>query len=133
MVVRREKHKRKYMGTRRWGLGNVKNGRGKGDRGGVGRGGTKHNFTYVTAKTPWAIRRVGFKPWNQRKPNEITLRELDSLAKEAESKGQKTLELKNYKVLSNGTITRPIEVKASGFSKRAAEKIKAAGGNATVL
>jgi ribosomal protein L15 len=47
--------------------------------------------------------------------------------------GKGELELKGYKVLSGGTITAPIKVKASGFSKKAAEKIKQAGGEAIQL
>ena len=40
------------------------------------------------------------------------------------------LELRGYKVLGGGMLARPITVKASGFSKKAMEKIKQAGGQA---
>jgi hypothetical protein len=71
MVVRKEKRKRKYFGTRRWGVGNIKNARGAGSRGGTGLAGSglgtgsKHKFTYITAHAPELIRKVGFTPWNQ--------------------------------------------------------------------
>ena len=130
MVVRREKTNRKYLGTRRWGAGNIKNARGKGDRGGVGRGGKKHKWTWVTAKAPETIRNVGFTPWKRSKPKEITL---DGISRMVRDSKENTLELKNYKVLSNGTLIKPITIKASGFSKNAIEKIKGAGGEAVKI
>ena len=134
MVVRQEKkNRKKYMGTRHWGVGNIKNARGKGSRGGVGNAGSrKQNFTYMTAKEPWMLSKKGFTPWDQKQRKEITLREIDLMLKN--SKDEKaTIELGGYKVLSNGTISRPVVVKAYGFSKQAAEKIKSAGGEAVVI
>ena len=46
IVVVRVKKNRKYFGSRSWGAGNIKNARGAGDRGGVGRGGRKHKMSY---------------------------------------------------------------------------------------
>lgn len=129
MVVRREKTNRKYLGTRRWGVGNIKNARGKGDRGGVGKGGTKHKWTWVTAHAPETIRTVGFKPWHPHKLKEITLTRIDRMLK-ASKDAKSTLEFRNYKVLSNGTLSKPVTIKASGFSASAMEKIKSAGGEA---
>lgn len=132
MVVRREKTNRKYLGTRRWGVGNIKNARGKGDRGGVGNAGSrKHKFTYMTAKTPELIRTVGFKPWKRRKLKEITLRSIDTMIANSEEKA--VLEFRNYKVLSNGSLSKPVTIKASGFSASAMEKIKSAGGEAVKI
>lgn len=129
MVVRRERKNRKYLGSRRWGVGNIKNARGKGDRGGVGNAGSrKHNFTYMTAKTPELLRTVGFKQWHPRKLKEITLTRINRMVEN--SKEKSTLEFRNYKVLSNGSLSRPVIIKASGFSKIAEEKIKSAGGEA---
>ncbi len=130
MVVRIEKRKRKYLGTRRWGKGNIKNARGKGDRGGVGNAGArKHNFTWMTAKAPWLISRKGFTKWNQRVLEETSLRELSSMKEGSDG----FITLKGHKVLSNGAVSRPVKVRAAGFSKRAAEKIRAAGGEAVTL
>jgi len=128
MVVRKEKGNRKYLGTRRWGVGNIKNARGKGGRGGVGKGGKKGKWTYVTAKTPELIRTVGFAPWRPKKLKEITLRKIDMMLDE--SKDKATLEFKNCKVLSNGSLHKAAIIKASGFSESAIEKIKSAGGEA---
>jgi large subunit ribosomal protein L15 len=129
MVVRREKTNRKYLGTRRWGKGNIKNARGKGDRGGVGKGGTKHKWTWVTAHAPETIRDVGFTPWHKVKMKEITLQRISKMLKDSKE-AKSTLEFKNYKVLSNGTLIKPVTIKASGFSEGAMEKIKSAGGEA---
>ena len=128
MVVRKEKTNRKYLGTRRWGKGNIKNARGKGDRGGVGKGGTKNKWTWVTAHAPETIRDVGFTPWHKKKMKEITLRSIDRMLTGSEEKV--TLEFKGHKVLSNGELHKPVIIKAAGFSKSAEEKIKGAGGEA---
>lgn len=130
MVVRREKTNRKYLGTRRWGKGNIKNARGKGDRGGVGKGGTKHKWTWVTAHAPETIRNVGFTPWHRKKMKEITLERIDRMIR---STKESTLELKDYKVLSNGSLSRAVTIKAGGFSEGAMEKIKSAGGEAVKI
>ncbi|MDE1866042.1 MAG: uL15 family ribosomal protein [Candidatus Micrarchaeota archaeon] len=134
MVVRREKRNRKYYGSRRWGVGNIKNARGKqGSRGLAGRGlgtGSKHNFTYVTAYEPELIRKVGFTPWNQRKLKSISLREVERLLSR---KDERVIELGEYKVLSNGTLSAKATIKAARFSKAAEEKIKSAGGEAVKI
>ncbi len=138
MVVRHDKRKRKYFGTRRWGVGNIKNARGKGGKGGkgnAGRGlgtGSKHKFTYITAYAPELIRKVGFVPWNMKvnKMREITLREIE---RRAVRSGNSEITLENFKVLGNGAINRKLTIKASKFSKSAQEKIKSAGGEAVKI
>ncbi|MGC8651773.1 MAG: uL15m family ribosomal protein [Candidatus Micrarchaeia archaeon] len=133
MVVRHEKRNRRYFGTRRWGAGNIKNARGAGDRGGVGNAGSrKHNFTYMTAKAPWLKKSKGFTPWRRKRLNAISLEGVNRLA--MLKGGEKpVVELKGYKVLSNGTLERATVIKASGFSKEAVEKIKKLGGEAVVV
>jgi large subunit ribosomal protein L15 len=130
MVVRKEKRNRKYHGTRSWGVGNIKNARGAGDRGGVGVGRRKHRFTYFTAKAPWMIGRKGFTKWRPAKLTAITLTEVNAIAKRG--KGSE-IELPGRKVLSNGTIEKGMTVKATAFSKKAIEKIRSAHGEAIVL
>lgn len=140
MVVRKAQRNRKYLGTRRWGVGNIKNARGHGSKGGAGRAGSglgtgsKHKFTYITAKHPELIRKVGFTRWNQlrelRYKKEITLKEVERLLSRQKDR---TIELRQYKVLSNGNLSSKAIVKASGFSAAAKEKIKGIGGEAIVL
>lgn len=136
MVVRKEKRKRKYFGTRRWGVGNIKNARGAGGRGGTGlagRGlgtGSKHKFTYITAYHPELIRKVGFTPWNKTKMKAISLKDVERMLS---GKKERVIELKNFKVLSNGSLTAKATIKAAAFSKSAHAKIKAAGGEAIIV
>lgn len=125
MVVRKDKRNRKLLGSRHWGYGNIKNSRGAGDRGGVGKGNTKASWTWKV-KHPELIGKTGFHPWNRKKLKEINLDEINKLV---QSTNNKKIELKNYKVLSNGTMDSGITVKATKFSKKASEKIKAFNSN----
>ena len=127
MVVRRAKRSRKLHRTRVWGVGNKKNARGKGTRGGVGKAGwRKSKFTQMTSKRPEEIRQRGFFRYGKPKKLEITLNEINKLA----GNGSKEIQLKGYTVLSNGKIGEALTIKAKRFSAKAVEKINAAGGNA---
>jgi large subunit ribosomal protein L15 len=132
MVVRRAKKARKFLGTRRWGVGNIKNARGAGGRGGVGALARlrKHDWTYYTAKAPELIRKKGFAPWKRSRLNEITLERISAM--ESASKSGE-VELDGYKVLSNGTLSKPIVIRATAFSKAAIGKIEGSGGKAIVI
>ncbi len=133
IVVVRVKKNRKYFGSRSWGAGNIKNARGAGDRGGVGRGGRKHKMSYY-----WVYDResthseVGFVPYRRKRLGEIDLGEISKRAEKAG--GHKpVLELKGYKVLGDGKLSAAVVVKASGFTKTAHRKITEAGGEAVKL
>jgi large subunit ribosomal protein L15 len=129
MVVRKDKKSRKHLGARRWGRGNIKNGRGAGDRGGVGNGGKKHSFTWYTAKAPELIGRPkGFVNPNRKALDYVTLAQISRM-----DRGEQELEFPGFKILSNGNLSRPVTIKASKFSKKAEDKIKAAGGQAIVV
>ena len=130
MTERNKKKSRKFLGTRRWGVGNIKNNRGKGSRGGVGKGGTKHKWSHTVVYEKETISKIGFKPWKPKKFNEIDLSEI---SRQMPSGEKPTVEKKGYKVLSSGMLTRPAVIKASAFSKKAEEKIKNAGGEAVKL
>lgn len=132
MVVRQRKKNRKYHGTRSWGAGNIKNRRGAGDRGGVGKGGRKNKFTYMVKYEPERIRKKGFASWGAKELKEINLTGISKLAK-ASVEQKPTIELKGYKVLSDGVLEKPAIIKATGFSKKAQEKIKGSGGEAVPL
>lgn len=127
MVVRHDKRKRKYFGTRRWGVGNIKNARGKGGKGGAGKAGRKHKFTYITAKHPELIKTRGFVPWDRKRMKEITIKEIE---RRLSTSGTREITLRNFKVLSNGLLSSAAKISASGFSKTAEEKIKQSGGEA---
>ncbi len=129
MVVRKESKNRRYLGSRRWGAGNIKNRRGKGSRGGVGKSGKKHWFTYIVKYAPERIRQKGFSSWNKKVFKEINLDKVSKLARNSKD-AKPTIELRGFKVLGNGSLAKPAVVKASAFSKSAEEKIKSAGGEA---
>jgi large subunit ribosomal protein L15 len=131
-MVKRIKKSRKYFGSRSWGAGNIKNRRGAGDRGGVGKGGRKHKMTYLIVYEKESLVHKGFAPWRKKELMEISL---DALSKRAEKSGDQkpTIELRGYKVLGDGKVTKPFIIKASGFSKNAEKKIKEAGGEAVKL
>ncbi len=128
MVLRQKKRSRKFLGARRWGAGNIKNRRGSGSRGGVGRAGKKHKFTRIVKYERERMHKKGFSPLNSSKLNVINLTDVSKAAQE-----KNEVELRGYKVLGGGLLTKPINVKASGFSKKAMERIKQAGGQATPL
>ncbi|MGB9732826.1 MAG: uL15 family ribosomal protein [Candidatus Micrarchaeia archaeon] len=132
MVVRHEKKNRKYHGTRSWGAGNIKNRRGAGDRGGVGRGGRKHKYTYLVVYEKESIGKKGFNPFKRRELKEI---DLDQISKLASKSGEEkpSIELRGYKVLGDGALEKAVIVKADGFSKKAIEKIKSKGGEALLF
>ncbi len=132
MVVRNQKRSRRYLGTRRWGAGNIKNRRGKGSRGGVGKSGKKHWFTYLVKYAPERIRQKGFSQWNKKDLKEIDLDKVSKLARNNDSQ-KPVIELRGYKVLGDGKLSKPATVKATAFSKSAEEKIKSAGGEAQKL
>ncbi len=124
MVVRKDKRLRKFFGSRHMGMGNIKNGRGKGDRGGVGRANLRKNkFTWVTAKAPELIRTKGFHRWGAKKLSTISLREVSRMNKSE-------VELPGYKILGNGMLEDKTTIKASAFTKSAKEKIEKSGGEA---
>jgi ribosomal protein L15 len=120
------------LGNRRWGVGNIKNARGAGDRGGVGRRNAhkKHNFTYLTAKHPEEIRKHGFTKWMPNRIKSVSLQSINAMLKKSNTN---EIELSGYKVLSNGTLEIPAKIKADSFSAKAIEKIKKANGEAITL
>jgi large subunit ribosomal protein L15 len=128
MVIRQKSKSRKFLGARRWGAGNIKNRRGSGSRGGVGRAGKKHKFTRIVKYEKERLHHRGFVPYGKVKAGIVNL---DYVSTAAEGKGE--ISLKGLKVLGGGSISRPINVSASGFSKKAAEKIEKAGGKAIKL
>lgn len=132
MVVRHQKRNRKYFGTRRWGVGNIKNARGKGSRGGTGNAqGRKNKFTRMVVETPWLIRRKGFTKWDQKSLKEITIQQINEMVEKGKIKD--SIDLPHYKVLSNGVLKSKVKVTASAFSAKAMEKIKNSGGEALLI
>lgn len=131
-MVLRIKKKRKYFGTRSWGVGNIKHARGAGSRGGVGRGGRKHKMGHLLIYERESLEHKGFV---SRKRNRLEVISLGVVSKRLEKlQGEKpTLELRGFKVLGGGRLLKPAVLKADSFSASAEAKIKEAGGEAVRL
>ncbi len=140
MTVRKPKRVRQYRGSRTHGYGRIGQHRKGGQRGGKGKtGGKKHDWTYVTAKTPDRFGKHGFHRYGKLRQSHNTInvgdvvRQLPRFTsdKPATKDAPITINLEEHgfdKVLGAGTISIPLSITAPLFTHRAAEKIKAAGG-----
>jgi large subunit ribosomal protein L15 len=140
---------RKKRGSRTCGKGHDR--RGAGGRGGTGMAGTfKGKWTWTIKHEPKRFGRRGFYVPSAVKHVVKTLNvgEIEEMANKAEIAGKKAsfpglfweknklvidlTQLDYTKVLGKGKITKPVVVKAKGFTKSAEDKIKGAGGE-TIL
>lgn len=134
MVVRKKRKVRKFRGKRSYGYGSHKKHRGGGSRGGRGKAGMhKHKWSYTVKYEPDHFGKRGFKhpPGAAKRVKAINLKYLEALAG-----GKKKLDLSKLgynKVLGNGNISSALEVTAEAFSKKAIEKIEAAGGKVVIF
>lgn len=136
MVVRKKKKVRKFRGKRTYGYGSHKKHRGAGSRGGRGKAGMhKHKWSYVVKYEPDYFGKRGFRrpPAVWKKIKAINVSKLEALATAAGEKKIDLIKLGYVKVLGSGKINTAIEVTAKSFSKKAIEKIEAAGGKAVVI
>ncbi len=141
MVVRRRKKVRKLRGSKTHGYGSKKKHRGKGSKGGKGFAGSKdHKRQLVLMLDPEHFGKRGFKRGfyphiKRRREREkvITLRELDKLAEKLGKSELNLLELGFKKVISSGSLSRPLKVKALYVTERAKEKIERAGGSVEIV
>ena len=138
MVVRKRKKKHKLRGHRTFGAGDTKNRRGGGTRGGRGRGGSKkHKFTKYW-KT-FGMKKT-LKPKNKQPTFNIAELEAKLPQWEAEKKiakekgvfGIDGVQLGIGKVLGGGKLSVKLAVKNVKVSKKAKERIEAAGGTVQV-
>ena len=63
-----------------------------------------------------------------KKLKSINLRDIES-----KFKGKKEINLKGYKILSEGSLSSPIKITASAASKSAIGKVKKAGGDIIIV
>lgn len=132
MARRKEKRAKKYRGHRTHGAGNVKNRRGSGNRGGVGGAGlNKHRKTWMVKFDPRHFGNYGFVNPVKRGVQTMNVFEIDNLARKGglEKKDGKLSLSFGGKILGAGEISVPVSVKAGGWSKKAEDKIKKAGGS----
>ncbi|MDI6642512.1 MAG: uL15 family ribosomal protein [Candidatus Hodarchaeaceae archaeon] len=143
MVVRRRRKVRGQRGTRTYGRGCSKRGRGGGESGGRGMsGGHKHKWAYVVRYMPDYFGKHGFtRPAAVRKEvKAINVGDLDERMEEllqlgvARQEGEKFMvdvgKLGFEKVLGGGKVTRPMDVTAKNFVESAKRKLEEAGGKA---
>jgi len=132
MVIRKKKKMLKFRGHRTYGYGSHKSHRGSGSRGGKGKaGGHKHKWSHTVKYDPDRYGKHGFTSKTRKNVNAINVSMLEKLAA-----GKKNIDLAKLgynKVLGNGALNVAFEVTAEMFSKKAIEKIEAAGGKVIVL
>jgi len=134
MPKRPKKRKQKLHARRSFGRGNKKCGRGAGTRGGRGMAGSgKHKYTYIIVhEGEDYFGRKGFvRQVSKKKVPVSNLYQIDSKAAKGnleKKEGKPYFEFKG-KILGTGALSTPITIKALSWSKKAEEKIKAAGGD----
>ncbi len=141
MVVRKRKKVRKLRGSKTHGYGSKKKHRGKGSKGGKGFAGSKdHKKQLVLMLDPEHFGKRGFKkgfyPHIKRKRERekiITLRELEKLAEKLGKEELNLIELGFKKIISSGTVTKPLKIKTISITERAKEKIELAGGSVEII
>lgn len=143
MVVRKRKKVRTQRGTRTYGRGCSKRGRGSGERGGTGlSGGHKQKWSYILKYMPDYFGKHGFtRPSAVRRGTRaINVGELDERLEELLQLGVAKKENEKFvvdvgklgfeKVLGGGQVTHPLEIKAQKFVESAKRKLEEAGGKA---
>jgi len=132
MPRRFERRKKRYLGDRSHGAGNIKNRRGKGSGGGRGRAGLgKHKWFKKIIEEGKAVS-AGFAPPARARYENVSLERLG----EEVGRGKWAREGDVYnivlgrevKVLGGGRIGFKANVVAGAFSARARKKIEEAGG-----
>jgi large subunit ribosomal protein L15 len=135
MVVRRRKKRNKLLGSRTRGKGDTKNRRGAGSRGGRGLAGShKHKYAKYHTKFGKEKRKLMAK----KQVKAINLDQLMQImprllaAGKVSSEGEKLIidgtKTGLDKLLSKGSLEQKLIVRNIKASKKAAEKIKKAGG-----
>lgn len=141
-MAHRERRTRKMRGSRMHGYGNTQKHRGAGSRGGHGMAGSKkQRWHYISKYMPGYFGEKGFKRHHGNTiPDEIinvgnlskTITKLVAEGKATGAKGSYTIDLTaaGYtKLLGAGSIDSKIKVKVAKCSRKAKEKIEAAGGS----
>jgi large subunit ribosomal protein L15 len=138
MTIRKEKKVRKQRGSRTYGYGRVSGGHRKsGSRGGVGNAGSK-GHRRIGRIADMIKAQKGFTSLKRKDPMVINIGEIDEqleilLAAEIAEKKENAIKvdigkLGYTKVLGKGSVNHPIHLYALNITKKAKEKIIAAGG-----
>lgn len=124
--VSRKRKVNKMRGSRTHGYGSKKKHRGGGSQGGHGYGGShKHKFSRIVTKEPWHYGYKGFVNPTRRRIRAINVEKLEMLA---DGDAVDLTKLGYGKLLSRGSLTKPLTVRVAAASKAAREKVEKAGG-----
>jgi large subunit ribosomal protein L15 len=133
MQIKKRKKATRTRGSHTHGRGFKKKARGKGHQGGKGHAGSgkrsdqKKNLT-LTKKGQKTY--FGKSKTLRKKPTtKLQVINLRQIAESTNFRGKEQINLNGYKILSQGSIDKKIEIKASAASKSAIDKVKKAGGN----
>ncbi len=143
MTVRKRRKGRTQRGTRTYGRGCSKRGRGSGERGGTGMsGGHKHKWSYILKYMPDYFGKHGFtRPAAVRSSTSaVNVGDLDENIEKLVQLGVARQDGDRFaidvnrmgfdKVLGSGQVTHPLEITAKSFVESAKRKIEEAGGKA---
>ena len=137
--TKKTKKSKKWRGDTTYGHGARKKWKGSGHHGGVGMAGTgkraDHKKSLVIklyGNNYFGKQGITSKKTERRKIKSINLRDIQNNFDNLMKKYGKNniLELKPYKILSDGDPIKGLKIKARAFSSEAIEKIKKAGGEA---
>jgi len=132
MTARFRKKVRRMRGTHTHGWGEKKKHRGAGSRAGRGRSNwlySKRSYTYAYEPERLGKKGFTFKP-KKEEIRSINIRDIESMAVSRKSRDIDVASLGFNRVLGNGQLTMPINVKAPRISPKARAKIEGAGGKA---
>jgi large subunit ribosomal protein L15 len=135
-MKRKERQKKKFLGTRSHGRGNTKNRRGSGNRGGRGMGGIdKHKWSWAMNVDKDYYGKHGFSRPNRKSGDVINLYEINrgALLDKLEKKGDKYQFSFKGKILATGNVTMPLSIKALSWSKNVEKKLSENGGEIAKL
>ncbi len=133
MKIKKRKKSSRFRGTHTHGRGGKKKARGSGHRGGVGMAGTgKRADQRKTLVLNLYGNNYFGKSKTLRKKKKVKLKTINIRDLEQKFKDVKEIDLKGYKILSEGELKDKVKINASAASKSAIEKIKKAGGEITI-
>ncbi len=136
MTRRKGKQKKGYLGHRTHGRGNVKNRRGSGNRGGRGNAGLcKQKNTWTVKYAPGYFGKHGFVRPTRKGVKVTHLYDINqkALSNKLEKKGGKYHFDFDGKVLATGTVSVPLVIRASSWSRSVEKKLAGAGGQISRL
>tara|TARA_Y100000310_G_scaffold240211_1_gene244051 strand:- start:379 stop:852 length:474 start_codon:yes stop_codon:yes gene_type:complete len=130
--TKKSKKAKKQRGSRTQGQGAMK--RGSGHRGGIGMAGSgkraDHKKSLITTK--YGNKYFGKQGITSKRTAKRRLKTINIRSILERFSNKSDIDLKDYKILGDGEITKALTIKAKAFTKSAKEKIEKAGGKIIV-